>query len=249
MSNEAQAVTPASSQEPAATKTFFESVNEATSKLTVNETSGKLEFPSGVEMTEEVKVAAFAEKKRRDAQSALAQSNNQLAIERAKNEELVKLVKGNKRVELAPDVLEELDELKFADPDAWRVRMNELEQTATTQVDTTLSDISAAAQTKGSVGEREVLLQAFIDDNPGFVINDDVIANDIPPRITKKLESGESSFTEFLQEAKDYLGAGKVIAGVKTSDDPNLTHVGGSSTPSTEAQTKDSESSYEDEIF
>jgi len=246
MSTPAQAATDTSAEQ--GTVAFQEQVNEATSKLIQND-DGIYELPAELKVSEEVKVASMAEKRRRDTQSALAKTKSSLAVLQAENEELKKLAKQSTAVQLTTEEQETLDELKFSDPDAWRTKMNELEQSATAKVDSTLSDISEKAATKGTVGERQVLLQAFLDDNPGLVINDDVLENEIPPRITKALEKGEVSFIEFLGNVKDYLKAGKVVETKQAAGDPNLSEVGGSSTPELSAQKKDSESLYEDEIY
>lgn len=246
MSTPATAATDTSAEQ--GTVAFKDKVNEVTSKLVQND-DGIYELPEGLDISEEVKIAAMAEKRRRDTQSALAKTKSTLAVLQAENEELKRLAKQSTAVKITPEEQEALDELKFSDPDAWRTKMNELEQSATAKVDSTLSEISEKAATKGTVGERQVLLQAFLDDNPGLVINDDVLENEIPPRITKALENGEVSFIEFLGNVKEYLSAGKVVATEQAPKDPNLSEVGGSDTPELGAQIKDSESLYEDELY
>lgn len=228
------------------TLTFQEQVIKAVDTMIEGE-DGKMSFPEGLDET--VMTAANTERRRRDTQSALAKEKNEAATLRAQNEELVKLVKQGKQVHITPEDQAELDELKFTDADEWRKRMNDLERLSANEINTTLSDISDKAKAAGSLGERQVLLEAYLDDNPGLVINDEVLARDIPPRITKALEDGEVSFMQFLGNVKEYLTAGKVIQDNAAGNDPNLTNVGGGPTPSEAAQDKDEETSYEDSIF
>ena len=237
---------PDNSQNVVAEQTFQQQVNEATDNMTQGD-DGKWSFPDGLD--ENVQFAANSERRRRDTQSALAKSNSALAISQEENVGLVKLVKQGKAVHLTPEQTEELQELKFSDPDEWRKRMNDLERVSNDELDTTLSTISTDAKAKGAVGEREILLSAFLDDNPGLFINDEVLQNEIPPRITKALESGEVSFMQFLGNVKDYLQAGKVIENTPGGNDPNLADLGGSDTPSDAAQAVDETTSYEDTIF
>jgi hypothetical protein len=229
------------------TLTFEQRVNQVIDSADLD-TSGNIILPTDV--PEDIKFAARAEKRRRDTQSALAKAKGQLSVAQIENEELKKLAQQGKRIELSPEEHEELNELKNSDPDAWRERMNILEQNAADTVNTKLSEISETAQTKGSLGERQVLLDAFQQDNPELVINDDVLTNDIPPRITRALESGDISFMEFLGKVKEYLETGKVV---QNSDippqTPNLSDIGGSDIPGDNAEKGDSEVKYEKMIF
>lgn len=248
MGNSAQAVTDEQGKKVEPTVTFQEKVNEATEQLT-RDGNGHWVVPEGVELDEAVHFAAVSEKRRRSAQSKLAKTSTELAISKEANTSLTKLVKKTGKVQLTADQQTELDELKFSDPDAWRTKVNELENNVTTETDTTLQTINDDAIAKGSIGDREVILHSFLQDNPGLSITDKVIENDVPPRITKKLEAGETTFLEFLTEVKDYLKAGKVVKSDPASDDPNLTKIGGSDSPTAAAQQKADETTYENAIF
>ena len=61
-------------------------------------------------------------------------------------------------------------------------------------------------------------------------ITDDVIQNDIPPRITKQLEQGKINFGEFLNQCGEYMSKGRVVAppSDKAPDNPNLNKTPGS---------------------
>ena len=248
MSDPANTATTTAQNQEQTPPSFEQQVNEVTKALKQND-EGIWEFPEDLKVEEPIKVAAIAEKRRRDTQSALAKTKSELAIAKAKSEELAKLVSQTVTVNLSDEEKEELQELKFSDPEAWRDRMNKLEEQAKKQIDTTMQEIDQKAVSAGSTADREVILQAFLQDNPGVSINDEVIANDVPPRITRKLENGDVTFLEFLTEVRDYLKAGKVIKNTPGSNSPNLSDVGGSDNPDAVAVTKDAELSYEDEIF
>lgn len=201
------------------------------------------------EIPEDLRFASRSEKRRRDTQSALAKTTSANAVLLAENEGLTELVKQSKTIHMSPEAQTELDELKFSDPTAWREQLNNLEQNATETIQSNLTDISDKAKLKGATGERKVLLDAFIADNPGLTITDDVLANDIPPRITSALENGEVSFMEFLGNVKEYLTSGKVILDNKPDKTPNLSSIGGGATPGDEAETKGEEDRYENQMF
>ena len=82
------------------------------------------------------------------------------------------------------------------------------------------------------------------------MLNDEVFANDLPPRITGKLARGEVSFEDFLEESKEFLTKGRVIKGTKDVDaEPNLGDAGGRDKASDAAMSGDLDVSYKDTIF
>lgn len=226
--------------------TFDQEVNKIIDSSETDQ-HGNIVLPDDV--PEELKFASRAEKRRRDTQSALAKTTSANAVLTAENEGLTELVKQGKIVHLTSEQEEELKELKFSDPEAWRKQMNSLEQNAADTMQSNLTDISEKAKLKGATGERKVLLDAFIADNPGLTITDDVLANDIPPRITSALENGEVSFMEFLGNVKEYLSTGKVILDNKPGETPNLSKIGGSDTPGENAEIKGDTDDYEKQMF
>jgi len=226
---------------------FEQKVNAAVDAATQDD-KGNLVL--SVDLSDDIKFAARSEKRRRDTQSALAKATSAKSILEVENEELKKLVMQSGRIELSPDDQAELDELKHSDPDAWRAKMNALEQNVTSTTTTKLTEISDNAKTTGTVGERQVLLEAFQHDNPELVIDDDVLANEVPPRITRALETGEVTFMEFLGNVKTYLEATKVIGDNKPADSgPNLSNVAGNDVPGQQADAVQVETNYEKMIF
>lgn len=236
---------PAATGEPAS---FADQVNQVVSQLTTN-ADGVHVFPEGLEVSDEVKFAATAEKRRRDAQSALGKTQQALKTAETEREALRERVVANAQVALTEEEQEELEELKFSDPDAWRVKMNGYEQRAATAASEELSSVSAYATQKGELARREAILADFVASNPGLKITDEVIQNDIPPRITRKLETNEVTFEEFLGEVKDFLTRGKAIKNEEVLGQPNLNNVGGSHTADPNAVQQDMTQSYANEIY
>lgn len=188
-----------------------------------------------------------AEKRRRDTQAAYTRGQQELKMLRAEREALEKQI-GTLNLSVQQD--EELEELKYKDPDAWRQRINELEQEAVAARQQAISQATAEARRAAELERRAQVLQEFNSEHPDTPITDEVIANDIPPRITNKLEKGEVTFEEFLEEARNYLETPKkVLAGETPPQEPNLGKVGGRDSASQQAVGGDIVESYQNEVY
>lgn len=231
----------------AADLSFDQRVNEVLKTASLDD-KGNVVLPD--DLPEDIAFAARAEKRRRDTQSALAKTTSKLSVLEAESEGLRKMVMERTQLELSDEQREELEDLKQTDPEAWRSKLNEYETATRQRLDEDLSKLSEHAQTKAATGERKVLLDAFLSDNPGLKIDDDVLANDVPPRITRKLENGEIGFTEFLVEVKNFLAKGKVIATTEEDDpDPNLSEIRGHDEAPESAKRHQDSDDYEKLIF
>ena len=94
-------------------------------------------------------------------------------------------------------------------------------------------------------------MAAFSKDT-GIELTDEVIANDLPPRFLKELETGKVTFEEFLTNAGEFIKADKIIQGSDESTDDNtkdLSRVAGGQQPSTQAQEGDFDETYKGVIF
>lgn len=188
-----------------------------------------------------------AEKRRRDTQAAYTRGQQELKMLKAEREALEKQI-GTLNLTVKQD--EELEDLKFKDPDAWRQRINELEQEAVASRQQAISQATAEARRQAELERRAQVLQEFNAEHPELQITDEVIANDIPPRITNKLERGEVTFEEFLEEAKSYLETPKKVASGETPPpEPDLGKVGGRDTASEQAVSEDIVASYQNEVY
>jgi hypothetical protein len=178
------------------------------------------------------------EKRYKDLQSVFTKTTQELKVTKAKVEALAKLTQP--KVELDEATAAELEELKFSDPEAWRAKVNSLEAEANKKHLESLSEVEKQAALQAELERRAQVLEDFNQRHPELQINDDVINSDIPPRFTKKLESGAISFEDFLNEVAEYLKTPKVIGSKdKTLEQPNLGKIGGDNTPTKGAIERD----------
>ncbi len=213
---------------------------------------GQYVLPNDLNETE--RFAVIAEKRRRDTQSQYTkevQNKKALEVEKAT---LIKRVSKNVTVELTKEQADELEDLKFSDPEAYRKKANAYETAAITkqskEIDEELKQVSTSTLETEELERRKQVLTEFHQAYPDFKLTDDTIANDIPPRIVKKLETGAISFEAFLKECYDYTHQGKVI----NVDPPlpksrNLSKVGGGIRPDPNAIKEDIAKSYKTATF
>lgn len=191
------------------------------------------------------------EKRYKDTQKSIQERSIENKSLKAENDALAKQL--TERTRPSYEVPEELDELKYSDPEAWRDGINKLEQEARAKAkaeqDEILSAARSGAASQAELDRRNTVFEAFQTLNPGLKITDETLANDVPPRISKRLEAGETSFEEFLNEVKNYMTAERTITKAQLQGDPNLAHVAGSTEPSLEAKKGNSKQSYANEIY
>jgi hypothetical protein len=226
-------------------------VNDIVGRMTKDE-KGSWVVPDEVQ-DEAVRFAAMAERRRRDTQADYTKVTQKAkALEAEKATLLQKIVDGPD-LDLSPEKKEALEQLKFEDPEEWRKQVNILEketkQKRKLALDEELGKATASTLETEELERRANVLAEFNASHEGFTIDDDVIANDIPPRIIKKLETGKITFEDFLQECYDYSTTGKVVKQETTMDQPNLSKVPGGSKPDNKAVKEDVITSYRKETY
>lgn len=207
-------------------------VSDAVKLITTDET-GNYIFPEGVELSEELKFAATAEKRRRDTQSKFTSTQkSKLALE-AENAKLKEALL-KQSVEFTPEQREELNDLKMTDPETWRKKLNEYEASALKQREENINSLSNDVKTEAGrqfeETRRQEVLEEFNKAN-GISLTGELLANEVPFRITNKLTEGKINYEDFLEESLKYLTTTKVIAEHKVMNDPNLGHVSGGREP------------------
>ena len=184
------------------------------------------------------------EKRYRDTQRAYTKARQEVAALKAEIKALKEKVKPEPS--LSAEQKKELEELKYSDPDKWYKKMRELEESAKQELSKSVEQLSEAEK---EAVRRELVLEEFLQENPDLTINDDVIANDIPPRIKKELDEGKITFEQFLDKVKDFLTKGKTVdKGKSVPSQPDLNKVGGSTEP-TEPQSDDILAKYEELVI
>ena len=195
---------------------------------------------------------AKAEKRYRDTQAAYTKGQQALKAARAEADALKELITAQMSVNLTTEQRDELDDLKYSDPDAWRVKVNEYEQIARQETESRLAEVTTkAGETAGAefeLSRRQQVLEEF-NESSEVKITDEIIANEVPPRITNKLANGEISFEDFLTEVHEYVTTGKVFKDEKTLGQPNLGKVSGGKSPSTDKAEESLTSSYAKDLY
>jgi hypothetical protein len=208
--------------------------------MSTPENSATLDDSATRGQSEETKPPVDWEKRFKDTQADYTRKSQEVAKLRAELEAAREVPK------ISAEVQAELDELKYRDPDAWRAKLGQIEAEGRKLYDQKLAAITGELTV---LEQRKFELDDFLMAHPGFHIDDDVIANDIPRRITNKLEKGEITWGTFLQEAHDYLATPKVIGNNQVPAKPNLDKMGGGSTPSASATEADILTSYKNEVY
>jgi hypothetical protein len=238
----------AESSQPTKGESFEDKVTSIVSQM-VQGDDGIWKLPENVEADEAVLYAARAEKRRRDTESKLGKTTHALKALEAEKAELQSKLQQYMADNLTSSQRANLEELKYSDPDKWREEINKLERAATAKAQEELGTISAAASQQAELERRAQVLIAHNEANKDFAITDATLA-DLPPRIVRRLEKGETTFEEFLAEASNYLRAGKVIGSPAIAEpQPNLGNAGGGAKPADYAVQADLVTSYENEIY
>lgn len=225
-------------------------VNTLVNKMVQSE-DGKWSLPKEeLEGLDEALIfAVTAERRYRDTQSSYTKAQQKLKQQESVAEALQERILNSDLV-LSDEQQKELNTLRKENPEAWRAKLDEYEAKAKSSLKEELAEIAREAGTKTELEIRKEQMEAW-SASTGITLNDDIVQNDVPPRIVKKLEKGEITFEEFLEEVGEFLGKPKVIAGTEDSDeeDKSLTKVAGGATPSASAEEKDLVLTYEKTLF
>lgn len=228
---------------------FENAVNETVEKFTSG-ADGKLTLPDDYEVDENVLFAAKIEKRRRDTFAEMQRDKAKIKTLEVENEEMLKQWEEDAIKNLDAGEKAELDELKASDPDAWRAKIDEVQDNARKKFLDRTTNIKSKAKQETELDRRKRLVEEYNDANPDALLTDDVIENDVPPRITRKLAEGKITFEEFLAEAGEFLGKGKVVdPGAQAPVVPNMSKAGGSSKPENRAVEADIQQVYKKTIF
>ncbi len=234
------------------TNTVAETINGLVAKLEKDD-KGSWKLPADVEVDETTAFAVMAERRRRDTQAAYTGVSQKVKALEAEKATLRAKAIDEASLDLTPELTEELNDLKFSDPEEWRKRMNVLETEHRTKrmnaIDEELKHVSTTTLVKNELEQREDILASFNASHPDYPITQEVIDNDIPPRILKKLETGKVTFDQFLSECYEYATTGKVIKQTETPDMPNIGRIPGGSKPDSKAVDKDIIHSYRKETY
>lgn len=226
--------------------TFEQQVNDVASKMTQGE-DGNWEFPEDLDVDDNVKFAANLERRRRDTQAAYGKNRQETEQLRKEKELLLSSWEKEVQTDLTQEQKDELEELKNTDLEAWRAKINHYEANSKTRFSEKATEISEKAAKETELQRRERLLNEFNEANPDIQITDD----DVPPRYLKELEQGETTFEEFLEKCKKFLGAGKVVGDNvdEVDNDLDMNKLPGDNEPSKHAKMGELSQAYDNTTF
>lgn len=215
-----------------ATPTVEEQINTILSNVTTDD-KGNTVWPEDIDPV--LLHAARTEKRFRDTQGSYTRSQQELKTLKAENEALAASWEKDAVSNLSATEQARLEELKATDPDTWREEITKIERDKQEKFKDKRLSVSKEAKQQTELELREAELALYNEQNPEYALTDDVIENDIPPRLTRKLEKGEITFSEFLTECKTYLSTGKVIQKETKPEDPDFNGAPGTNKPSDKA--------------
>jgi len=186
---------------------------EQSTPSTENQAEEQKAAPSVEELQREVESLRKAVK---DTQASYTKSRQQLKALEKENE----LLKSGK-LKISPEKQKELDDLKYSNPEKWRQELAKIEQEQQQEIQKAIQDATLEAK-----------IDLFKSNYPD--VTPDMLQNDLPPRLIKKLEDADiDTFEDVAKEAYEYLKKTKVInpKNPDTMGQPNLNNVSGGSTP------------------
>jgi hypothetical protein len=213
--------------------TFDQQVSSVVSSMKQDE-KGNYKLPEG-DYSEEIKYAANAERRRRTTESNYSKTKLELKAQATLNDTLKNKIAEVSRPNLSAEEQAQLEELKFSDPDAWFKQKSELLSKANANLNTEISELTTAASQQAESDSRIQVLADYNVLHPDGKLTVELIADEIPPRISNKLSSGELSYDQFLVEAGQYIKTPKKVGGIAAKNSPNLGNAGGGAEPSAEA--------------
>ena len=193
-----------------------------------------------------------ANKRYKDTQASYTTGQQTIKQRDAVIEELTKQLETATQVVISEEDQKVLDDLKFNDPEAWRVKLNQLETAAKGESKAKLEELTGsagdAAKVKFELERRAQVLKEF-NESAEVAITDELIANDVPPRITNKLANNKISFEEYLGEISEYLKTGKTVKEEKTLNQPDMGKIGGGDKPGDFKPEKSLSNNYKNDVY
>jgi len=217
-----------------ATKLTFEQQAESLAGEMKKGTDGKYQYPEG-NHSDEVKVAAMMERRRRDTDSTNGKLFAKLKATETINGKLTDKILASPKLDLSPEDQKRLSDLMYDDPEQWRVEMNKLESGATSSLKADIATVTDEASQQAEQETRQEILDQFNVEFPDANLTDELLDQELPPRMWTALKNGDVSFGKFLRDANKYITTPRKVQGSKTYKNPNLGKSGGGSAPSADA--------------
>ena len=205
-----------------------------------HQTSGESTTNTEIQNQDAAQAQIDWEKRFKDTQAAFTKSRQELAATKAE----LQAAKEMQQFAMPADVKARLDELKFSDPDAWRVEMNAFEQSKTAKFNEISANNTQAILSELNQEDRVQTLKEF-NSLHGVEITESLLQNEIPNRIHNELNSGTIDYATYLAKCVEYMRTPKVIAGTQeVLGQPNIGKIGGGATPGEAASNMNIETAY-----
>ena len=163
------------------------------------------------------------QKRLQDNRNSFLKASQSLKEKELLAESLRQQLEASKAPQLSKEASEELEELKFSDPDAWFNRKRELEKQASEELQKRLSTVEDEVRTKAKVLTEKELLEHYQSENPTHDLNA------VPYSMRLQYEQGSISLDEFLGQAKDFYTSKQTLATPQTPETPDVSSQTGSS--------------------
>ena len=203
--------------------------DNGTPKTVTTGTAGIIPNSEDTEIARLKKQLELEAKMRKDTQASYTKSQQELARLKAEKEALATLPT------ISDEEVERLDNLKVVDPDAWYFEKLKIERSKEQHIQAKLREVETNFTLEAELANRGAVLNSFNQtrQTQGLPpLTEDLIAVDnIPPRITKRLESGEIDYATWLEEVADYAVAPKRVPNQPTLEQPTLGNTNGGQSP------------------
>ncbi len=252
MLNTPQSQTTTTTKPREASVGYGEQVNKLLKEVTVSD-DGKFVYPDNT--PEHLRHAVATEKKYRDTQSGWSRTQQTLKEAEVERDALRNQIvqTSSSTLELSTEEEDRLTTLMYKDPVAWRRELNKLESEHNSQaaqvLDKTMGEVRQKAGAQFELDRRIEVLKGF-NEGRQTLVTPEVLDNDIPPRITKKLADGHLTFEGYLAEVDDYLSKGKVVQNAIVDNGTQLSQSAGSNeAPAVDTQLTEGTLDYSSVVF
>ena len=214
---------------------------------------GKLQLPDSLSEVEKELIRQA--KRTRDAQSALGKKQLEAARLAAEKAELEKIAREVMPADfkLSEEEIREIEQLKTTDPEAYRIRVNKIEEAAKEAQEKRLKEIAEKAKQEAEnkilAENRLQILEEFRASHPDIALTDEILVEEVPPRFMKELNEGKYDYREYLNKVVDYLQQTKVIPTPGNAEGRSLGNLAGGKTPGQEAANNQGKLDYKKLTF
>jgi hypothetical protein len=196
-------------------------------------------------------IAYYASTLRENIELKKSKARDNIKIKRLKDQQDKLITEASKFVmaSLSEAQKDELEDLKYSDPERWRLKVNKYEEEARQQTVKKLSEaINSDIDDSEDAVEleyRRYLLDLYNKQNPKIKLTDELLAKKVPPNIITKLSQGEITFSDFLEIIPKYLGSTSLKKEVKVGKNTKLSKIGRGSSGIKNSK----RSTYKEEIY